>query len=177
MAMRYKKIFLATSLLITTSLSVSSFAMNAEELNKAEQIKSCTNLAAEFVDSSASLDVAIEGLKKLENHFVYCEKEPSSYLFALGFDGKFLYHAGFSALNVGGNISDQTSDTQLIAYAIVGLARTNKEGWVDYTYKNPETHAMECKSTYVESTNKDALVAYGYYHAFDADGKCSSPKA
>lgn len=54
------------------------------------------------------------------------------------------------------------ADGKLFRKDIVELAKTKGKGWVDYRYNNPETKAIENKSTYL-LRNGDVILEAGIY--------------
>lgn len=84
------------------------------------------------------------------------------YAFAYDTNGVMLAHPKNPRL-VGKNMLDQPdAEGKLFRKEIIEKANSAGKGWVDYVYKNPNTGAVEAKTTYLTKTG-DVVVCAGAY--------------
>lgn len=99
-------------------------------------------------------------------------KKTNTYIFAIDFKGNILAH-GSDAEVVGKNHYDyKDSKGRSVVRALIEKARYGDGAWVSYYWKNPETKADECKSSFVTTVDKKFVVGAGFHHPVDAKGKC-----
>lgn len=86
------------------------------------------------------------------------------YVFVYDMTGTMVAHPVNPKL-VGVNLYDVPDpDGKYFRRDIVALAKTQKSGWVDYRYRNPETGKIEQKTTYILAVG-DLILAAGIYKA------------
>lgn len=84
------------------------------------------------------------------------------YIFVSDMQGKMLSHGANSKL-IGKNLIDlKDADGKLFVKDYTDLAKAKGSGWVDYKWVNPNSKAIDKKSTYVEKTD-DVIVGAGIY--------------
>lgn len=84
------------------------------------------------------------------------------YVFAYDFNGVVVAHPNNPKL-VGRNMLEMPDlDGKLFRKDIVKLAKSPGTGWVDYTYKNPQSGKAEDKSTYLKASG-DLIFCCGVY--------------
>ncbi len=84
------------------------------------------------------------------------------YVFVLDGNGIVLGHAGNNKL-VGKDLS-QAKDPDGVQYVaeLVKVGKSKGKGWVDYKFVNPETKAIQAKTSYVEKF-EDVFIGAGAY--------------
>ncbi len=86
------------------------------------------------------------------------------YVFVFDFTGKCLAHGGDAKL-VGTNMLDwKSADGKFVFREMIQLAKTQKNGWIDYQFKNPKTGAVEPKTSYIQKIG-DHFIGSGTYRA------------
>ena len=89
-------------------------------------------------------------------------KKGDLYIFVVDLQGKMLAH-GANAKLIGKDLMDlKDSDGKFFVKEYIDLAKAKGNGWSDYKWVNPNTKAIEHKSTYVEKVN-DVVVGCGIY--------------
>ncbi|MDR0775940.1 MAG: cache domain-containing protein [Azonexus sp.] len=84
------------------------------------------------------------------------------YAFAYALSGEMLAHPKNPRL-VGKNMLDQPdAEGKLFRKELIEKAKAGRKDWTDYVYMNPETKAMEQKTTYCEKAG-DVVVCAGVY--------------
>ncbi|MEC4722095.1 cache domain-containing protein [Noviherbaspirillum sp. CPCC 100848] len=84
------------------------------------------------------------------------------YVFVSDMQGKMLSHGANSKL-IGKNLIElKDADGKLFVKDYTDLAKTKGSGWVDYKWVNPNSKAIDKKSTYVEKAD-DVIVGAGIY--------------
>jgi cytochrome c len=124
-------------------------------------------LADEKDDAKAMVEAAVkavtankeDGLKQIQSgKFVKGEV----YAFAYDLTATMLAHPKNPKL-VGQNLAEKPDvEGKLFRKEIVEKAKSAGSGWVDYVYKNPETNAVENKTTFLKRAG-DVVVCAGAY--------------
>lgn len=84
------------------------------------------------------------------------------YVFVYDMTATIVAHPHSPAL-IGKNMYDMTDyDKKYFRRDIVNKAKSNGSGWVDYTYRNPQTKKIEQKTTYLLRTG-DYIICCGAY--------------
>ena len=85
------------------------------------------------------------------------------YVFVTGMDnGTTLAHGVNKAL-IGKNLLHlKDADGKLFVQAMIDMAQSKGEGWVDYKWPDPVTHKIEAKSSFVKKVG-DVFVGCGVY--------------
>lgn len=77
-------------------------------------------------------------------------------------DGTTLAHGANKAL-IGKNLLHlKDADGKLFVQAMIDVAQSKGEGWVDYKWPNPVTHKIESKTSFVKKAG-DVFVGCGVY--------------
>jgi hypothetical protein len=141
---------LAVAALVVT---LSSTALTDERATP-DEAKTMAIKAAEYI-KSAGPDVAYKA---------FTERSPGwfdrdLYVFVVRSDGVTLAHGGNPVL-VGKNLAS-LKDVDGKPF-IVDIVAVKGQGWVDYKWKNPQSQAVEQKTSYVVSVD-DTAVGVGAY--------------
>lgn len=84
------------------------------------------------------------------------------YVFAFDFAGKCLAHGADPKL-IGTNMLDvKDGNGKAMIKEMAELAKTHKNGWVDYLFKNPKSGKVELKTAYVQKVG-DHFIGSGTY--------------
>lgn len=84
------------------------------------------------------------------------------YVFVYDTTATIVAHPHSPAL-IGKNLYDVTDyEKKYFRREIVKIAKTQGSGWVDYTYKNPQTKKIEKKTTFVQKVD-DYIICCGAY--------------
>lgn len=84
------------------------------------------------------------------------------YVFVYDVTATIIAHPHSPAL-IGKNLYDVTDfEKKYFRRDIVNIAKTKGSGWVDYTYKNPQTNKIENKTTYLLRVG-DSIICCGAY--------------
>ena len=124
-------------------------------------------LASEKDDAKAMVDAAAkavsankeDGLKQIQ-----AGKFTKGEVYAFDYDltATMLAHPKNPKL-VGQNLAEKPDvEGKLFRKEIVEKAKSAGNGWVDYVYKNPETNAIENKTTYLKRAG-DVVICAGAY--------------
>jgi len=126
-----------------------------------------TTYASEKDDAVAQVGAAVKavnadraaGLKAIqEDKF----SKGEVYAFAYALSGEMLAHPKNPRL-VGKNMLNQPdAEGKLFRKELIEKAKAGRKDWTDYVYVNPETKAMEQKTTYCEKAS-DVVICAGAY--------------
>lgn len=95
-----------------------------------------------------------------EQHSGFTERD--LYLYITDMNGVVLAHGANPRL-VGKNLlAIKDVNGKAFAKDILEIAKAKGKGWVDYTWPNPVTQAVEAKSTYFEKTD-EIVISCGAY--------------
>lgn len=84
------------------------------------------------------------------------------YVFALDFNGVNLADGGYPCFVGSSHISFKDTNGKYFIREMIETARNKGDGWVDYTWFNPETKQIQQKTTYVKRIKgMDALIGCG----------------
>lgn len=85
------------------------------------------------------------------------------YVFVQDMQSKMVCHAANKRIN-GKDLSElKDADGKLFSRAMTELAKTRGAGWIDYRWVNPNTQAIEPKTSYVEKVNDTLWLGVGIY--------------
>lgn len=141
------------SLIVVLGLVVSAYGATPPKERAVQLVK----IAADMVAKDGR-EAGLAKLSKSESPTV----EGELYVFAYDLQGVIVAHPKNSKL-VGKNMLEVPDvDGKLFRKEIVEVARTKGTGWVDYKYKNPETGAVEEKTTWVRKVG-DVILCCGVY--------------
>jgi len=85
------------------------------------------------------------------------------YVFVQDMESKMVCHAANKRINGKDLSALRDADGKLFSKAMTELAKTKGAGWVDYRWVNPNTHALEPKTSYVEKVNDTLWLGVGIY--------------
>ena len=141
----------------TAVIGCSSQVMAADTNGTPEQAKAMVEGAAALIEKEGN-EKAFAVIDDPSGPFV----KGDMYVFVTGFDGVTLAH-GTNRVLIGKNlIQVKDADGKLFVQAMIDVAKSKGEGWVDYKWPNPVTHKIEAKTTYLKRAG-DELVACGIY--------------
>ena len=147
------------SLCICLALLFGTGSVLAEAATPAEADAVAIVKEAEALVRSEGQEAALAAINDPKGPFV----KGSLYVMAYDIkDAKLLAHPinpkliGKDLLNV------PDTDGKFFRKEILEVAKTKGEGWVNYSYQNPETKAVEQKTTYVRRVD-DLILAAGIY--------------
>lgn len=85
------------------------------------------------------------------------------YVFVQDMQSKMVCHAANKRIN-GKDLSElKDADGKLFSKAMTELVKARGAGWVDYRWINPNTKAIESKTSYVERVNDTLWLGVGIY--------------
>ncbi|NIO16388.1 MAG: hypothetical protein GTN70_05245 [Deltaproteobacteria bacterium] len=148
--------------LLGVCLATSVFGESATKEECEAKVKEAVQM---FSDQGA--DAAIDEVNKTDGKFVWKD----SYVFVLDLEGNYLAN-GTNPKVVGTNILNwKDTNGKLVTQALIDVAKTKGEGWLDYMYPKPseikkpiEERIPSKKMSYVMRVpGKDILVGAGIY--------------
>ncbi|HYD63509.1 MAG TPA: cache domain-containing protein [Noviherbaspirillum sp.] len=131
---------------------------------------SAQSVADDAADATAMVKKAVSYIKEQGKEKALAEfsnpagmfKKGELYIFVTDLQGKMVAH-GTNPKLVGKDLIDlKDSDGKLFVKEYIEVAKTKGNGWSDYKWVNPNTKAIELKSTYVEKVD-DLVVGCGIY--------------
>jgi cytochrome c len=139
---------------IAATVFAMSFGTSAALAGEKDDAKAMVEAAAKAVTANKE-----DGLKQIQaGKFVKGEV----YAFAYDLTATMLAHPKNPKL-VGQNLAEKPDvEGKLFRKEIVEKAKSAGTGWVDYVYKNPETNAVENKTTYLKRAG-DVVICAGAY--------------
>jgi len=85
------------------------------------------------------------------------------YVFVTSMDNGTTLAHGVNRALIGKNLLHlKDADGKLFVQAMIDMAQSKGEGWVDYKWPNPVTHKIEAKSSFVKKVG-DVFVGCGVY--------------
>ena len=136
---------------------LSVFAFNAYAADDSAEAIAMVKKAVAMVKESGR-DKAIAAFNDPNGAF----KKGDLYIFVTGMDGKMLAN-GANARLIGKDLVNlKDSDGKFFVQSYIELAKTKGQGWVDYKWVNPQTKAIDQKSSYIEKVD-DMIVGCGIY--------------
>ena len=146
-----KRQFLVGVAALGLMMSLASSPVFADEK---EDAKAMVEAAAKAVTANKE-----DGLKQIQaGKFIKGEV----YVFAYDMNATMLAHPKNPKL-VGQNLLEKPDvEGKLFRKEIVEKAKSAGAGWVDYVYKNPDTNAVENKTTYLKRAG-DVVICAGVY--------------
>lgn len=148
--MKKRQFLVAVSAFVGISMGLSSLAYADEK----DDAKAMVEAAAKAITANKE-----DGLKQIQSgKFTKGEV----YAFAYDLNAVMLAHPKNPKL-VGQNLMEKPDvEGKLFRKEIVEKAKASGSGWVDYVYKNPETNAVENKTTYLKRAG-DVVICAGAY--------------
>lgn len=123
----------------------------------AEEAAALVNRAVDLL-ATTDRDAAFAAFNDPRGSFV----DRDLYVFVVGLNGVALAHGSNKGL-IGKSVSTvRDPDGKAFVQAILDTAKEKGEGWVDYTWINPETRKAEPKSSYVKRAG-DLAICVGIY--------------
>jgi signal transduction histidine kinase len=136
---------------------LSVFAFNACAADASTEAIAMVKKAVALVKESGR-DKAIATFNDPNGEF----KKGDLYVFVSGMDGKMLANGANARLIGKDLINLKDSDGKFFVQSYIALAKTKGQGWVDYKWVNPQTKAIDQKSSYIEKVD-DLIVGCGIY--------------
>lgn len=147
----------------TSSVSNVSGPTSADQQKKVEIF---VQSAADYIKKNG-MDKAIEEFNKKEGAFT----KGDSYIFVLNYNGILLADPNNPDLVNKNEYKLHNADGEPLVQDHIALAKKGG-GWIQYRWKEPITHAIGCKKSYIMPIGNDVLIGSGYYFPADPDGKC-----
>jgi hypothetical protein len=136
---------------------VAAFELGAREHGTADEAVQLVRQGCAFAQAHGR-DALIADVNRLgDGRFV----DRDLYLMVIGEDSVFLGH-GNNPRTLGLGPQSKDVDGKAFVQEMVGTARRNGEGWVDYKWAHPVTNEILTKSTFVQRVG-DVIVACGIY--------------
>lgn len=136
---------------------LSVFALNAYAADDSAEAIAMVKKAVALVKESGR-DKAIAAFNDPNGDF----KKGDLYIFVTGMDGKMLANGANTRLIGKDLINLKDSDGKFFVQSYIELAKTKGLGWVDYKWVNPQTKAIDKKSSYIEKV-EDMIIGCGIY--------------
>ena len=149
---------MAKTLMLSVFLFIFGIAsVYAAEKSTPQEAKMMVEQAVAFVKENGKTK-ALQEFNKPNGKFV----KGDLYVFAYDLNAVMMAHPINPKL-IGKNLFNEAdSKGKLFRKEIVELAKSKGSGFVDYTYLNPKTKALEPKTTYIQKV-EDIIVCCGAY--------------
>jgi cytochrome c len=147
--------FLNTSafVVVVAAMTISAHAFANDAAEATSMVKKTVSYIKEHGKEKALAEV---------NNPAGMFKKGELYIFVTDLQGKMLAH-GANAKLVGKDLIDlKDSDGKLFVKEYIEVAKSKGSGWSNYKWVNPNTKAIELKSTYVEKVD-GIVVGCGIY--------------
>jgi cytochrome c len=136
---------------------LSVFALNAFAADSADEAIAMVKKAVALVKEGGR-DKAIAAFNDPNGEF----KKGDLYIFVTNMKGTMLANGANARLIGKDLINLKDSDGKFFVQSYVELAGTKGQGWVDYKWVNPQTKAIDQKSSYIEKI-EDLIIGCGIY--------------
>ncbi|RJF98998.1 cache domain-containing protein [Noviherbaspirillum saxi] len=140
--------------LVLTAMTISASALADDAANATAMVKK----AVSYIKDHGK-EKALAEFSNPSGEF----KKGELYIFVTNVQGKMLAH-GANAKLIGKDLMDlKDADGKPFVKEYTDLANAKGSGWSDYKWVNPNTKAIEHKSTYVQKVD-DLVVGCGIYN-------------
>ncbi|MBN1949088.1 MAG: cache domain-containing protein, partial [Candidatus Cloacimonetes bacterium] len=86
------------------------------------------------------------------------------YIFLIDMEGNVLAHGGDVSLAGTNQLNLRDSVGRYFIREFIDLMRNSSQGWLEYKWRNYQTHEIETKMSYLQKVNEQLFIGCGIYY-------------